>query len=108
MDDATVHSRKRFLINIAPGHDRAARDVSSAERLRQSDDVRLELPMLETKHFSSATQSGLDFIGNKQCAVFAAKLLGVDKKIRFGCLAVFALHRFDHERGDLARTQLSI
>src|SRR5438477_9389656 len=108
MDDAAVHSRKCFLINVAPGHDRAARDVSAAERLRQSDDVRFQIPVLEAEHLSSATESGLDFIGNEQRAVFATELLRPNKEIGLRCLAAFALDGFDHERRDIARTQLSI
>src|SRR5205814_3981080 len=64
--------------------------------------------MLETEHFSSATQSGLDFIGNEQRAVFATELLRPNKEIGLRCLAAFALDGFDHERRDIARTQLSI
>src|SRR5260370_8714651 len=64
--------------------------------------------MLETEHFPGATQSGLDFIGYEQRAVFATKLLRPNKEIGLRCLAAFALDCFDRKRRDVPRTQLSI
>ena len=69
MNNAAIHARKSFLINFAPRHDRAARDVTATQCFRQSDDVRLEVPMLKAEHFSGATESGLHFIGDEQRSV---------------------------------------
>ncbi|MEY2493434.1 MAG: hypothetical protein QOH24_2385, partial [Verrucomicrobiota bacterium] len=83
MDNATVHSTERFLVNLAPGHNRAARDVTAAQAFRQGDDVWLQVPMLEAEHFPRAAKSGLDFVANQQRAVPPAKFLGAFKEIRF-------------------------
>src|ERR1043166_5283714 len=108
MHNAAVHSRKSFLVNVAPGDDRAARDVTAAQCFCERDDVRFQVPMLKAEHFSGAAKSGLNFIGNEKRSVFAAKLLRARKEIRFGSLAAFTLNSLDHERGDVARSQLSI
>src|SRR5580700_7512119 len=108
MNDATVHSRKCFLVNVAPGDNRTARHIAATQRLRQRDDVRFQIPMLESEHFSSATEPGLHFIRNQKRAVLAAKLLRAREEISLGSLAAFALNGLDHERRDIARTQLSI
>src|SRR5437588_6801245 len=108
MNDAPVHSRKRFLINLAPGHDCAARHVAAAQCFRKGDDVRLEVPMLETEHFSGASKSGLDFIGNEKRAAFPAKLLCANEEIGLGGLAALALNGFDHERGHVTPAKLPI
>src|SRR5439155_8447653 len=76
--------------------------------LCQRDDVRLQVPMLEAKHFASAAESGLHFIGNQQCSVFAAKLLRADKEIGVGRFAAFPLNRLNDKSCNVARTQLSI
>src|ERR1700737_2042884 len=104
MDNATVHPRKRFLINVASSHDRAAWDIAAAQRFGQRDDVRLQIPMLETEHFSRAPESGLHLVGNEQRPVLATKFLRPHKKIGPGRLAAFALHRLDYERGHVARS----
>src|SRR5437867_8540772 len=108
MHHATVHSRKRFLINLAPGYDRAAWDVAAAQRFRQCDDVRFQIPMLETEHFSGAAKSGLHFVGNEERTVLAAKFLRPRKEICPRSLAALALNGFDHERGHVTRAKLPI
>ena len=84
MDDATVHARKGFLVNIAPRHDRAAGHVTAAQRLCQRDDVRLQIPMLKSEHFSGATKPGLHFVGDEQRAVFSAEFLRANEEIGLG------------------------
>ena len=59
MHDAAIHAAERFLINLASRDDRAAGHVAATKRLRERDDVGLEIPMLKTKHFSRATKPGL-------------------------------------------------
>src|SRR6202011_2588869 len=108
MHDAAIHPAESFLINLAPRYDRAARHISAAQCFRERDDVRFEIPMLETKHFTGATQPGLHFIGNQERPVWAAKLLGPLEKIAFGRLTTLALHRLDHECGHITRAQLAI
>src|ERR1700722_13663329 len=106
MNHAPVHARKCLLINVAPGNDRAARDVTAAQSFREGDDVRLEIPVLKSKHLPGSTESSLDFIGNQKRAVFATELLRATEKIGLRSLAAFPLHGLDHERGDLARPGL--
>src|SRR5438105_15482549 len=108
MHDAAVHSRKCFLISLAPGHDRATRDVAAAQCFRKGDDVRLEVPVLEAEHFSGAAESGLDFVGNEERAVLAAKFLRPRKEICPRGLAALALNGFNHERRHVTPAKLSI
>src|SRR5438093_9962386 len=95
MHDAAVHSAECFLIDIAPRHNRSARDVTAAQGLCERDDVWLQIPVLEAKHFASAAKSGLHFIGDQQCPVFTAKLLRADKEIGVGRFAAFPLDRLN-------------
>src|ERR1039457_6745428 len=104
MHHATVHSTERLLINFASRHDRTARHVAAAQCLRQGDDVRLEIPMLKAEHFAGPAETGLYLVRDKQRSVLSAKFLRTHKKIRLGRLAALALHRLDHERGDIAWT----
>ena len=62
MHDTTVHPAEGLLVNVAPGHNRAARHVAAAQGLRERDDVRLEVPMLEPKHLAGSSETGLDFV----------------------------------------------
>src|SRR5207245_9882856 len=101
-------SPKHIMIQLAPGYERAARDVAAAQCFRNGDDVRFQIPMLETEHFSGAAKSGLDFVGNEERAVLAAKFLRPRKEIRSRGLAALALNGFDHERGHVTRAKLSI
>src|ERR1700730_12098748 len=104
MHDTSIHSAESFLINFETRYDSAARHVTAAQGFRQRDDVRLDVPMLEAKHLSGAAKSGLHFVGNEERAILAAKFLRAHKKICLGRFAAFALHRFDHEGRDVART----
>src|SRR5712691_3578183 len=104
MNHATVHAAESLLINLAPRHNRAARHVPATERLRQRDDVRLEVPMLKAKHFPGAAKSGLHFIRDEQRPVFAAKLLRANEEIGLRRFTAFALNSLNDERRDVART----
>src|SRR5260370_26780934 len=108
MTVAAVYARNRLLINLAPGHDRANRNVAAAQCFREGDDIRLEVPMLEAEHFSGASKSGLHFVRNEESAVLAAKFLRPRKEIRPRGLAALALNGLDHERGHVTRAKLSI
>src|ERR1044072_5840930 len=108
MNDATVHSRKSFLVNVAPGDDRATRHVAAAQCFCERDDVRFQVPMLKAEHFSSAAKSSLNFIRDEERSVFPAKLLRARKEICFRSLAAFALNGLDHECSDIFGSQLSI
>src|SRR6516225_7671166 len=66
MHYATIHARKCFLINVPTRDDRAARHETTTETFCDRDNVRLQVPMLETEHLPSASESGLHFIGNQQ------------------------------------------
>src|SRR6266567_9119219 len=103
MDHATIHPAESLLINLAPRHNRAARHVAAAQRLGQRDDVRLEIPMLEAKHFPGAAKSGLHFIGNEQRPVFAAKLLRANEEIGLRRFTALALNSLNDEGRDVAR-----
>src|SRR6266496_1914237 len=81
MHHATIHAAESLLINLAPRHNRAARNIAAAQRLGQGDNVRLEVPMLKAKHFPGAAKSGLHFIGDVQRPVFAAKFLRANEEI---------------------------
>src|SRR6478752_7682352 len=108
MNYATVHPTKRLLVNVAPGNDRAARDVTAAQRFRQRDDIRFKVPMLEPKHLAGPPQTTLHFVANEKCAIFPAQGLRALEEICSGGLTTLALHRFDHECGDIALRQLAL
>ena len=103
VNDAAVHPRKSFLVDFAPADDRARRHVTAAQRFRQRDDVRLQIPVLEPEHLAGPTETGLHFIRNQQRPIFAAKLLRAREEIALGCLATFTLDRLDHEPSHVAR-----
>src|SRR5206468_10203117 len=71
-------------------------------------DVRLQVPMLKSKHFSRATESGLDFIRDQQRPIFPAKFLRANKEIGLGSLTAFPLDGLNHQCRHIARTQLAI
>src|SRR4030095_7738266 len=108
MNYATVHPTKRLLVNVAPGNDRAARDVATAQRFRQRDDIRFKVPMLEPKHLAGPPQTTLHFVANEKCAIFPAKGLRAWEKVCGGRFAPFALHRFDDEGGDITFRQFAL
>src|SRR5215475_13391769 len=54
------------------------------------------------KHFSSATESRLDFVRDQQRAIFPAKLLSANEEIASGSLTAFSLNGLNHERGHVA------
>src|SRR6266404_3470613 len=103
MHYATIHAAESLLVNFAPRYNRAARDVATAQRLGQRNNVWLKVPMLEAKHLPGATKSGLHFIGNQQRPVFAAKLLRAIEEIGLGRFTAFALDSLDDECRHLAR-----
>src|SRR5205085_3028102 len=72
---ATVHPAEGFLVNVAPGYDRAARHVTTTQGLGQGNDVRFEVPMLKPKHLAGSSETALDLVGNEKCAVVAAEML---------------------------------
>src|SRR6266581_4117330 len=103
MHNATVHSAECFLINLAPRNDRAAWHVAAAQRLCESDNVRLQIPMLEAEHFTGAAKSGLHFIRDQQCPIFTAKLLRANKEIGLRRFAAFALDRLNDKSRNVPR-----
>src|SRR5438874_13672855 len=106
MNHAAIHSTKRLLINIAPGHDGAAGDVTAAQGLRERDDIRFEIPMLEAEHLSCSSEPALDFVGNKEGAIFPAKLLRARENGITRRLATLSLHWFDDAGSHIALGQL--
>src|SRR5437764_5869968 len=108
MNDTPVHSTKCLLVNVASADDRPARHVTTAQGFGQRDDVGLEVPMLESKHFAGPSQTALNFVANEKCAVFAAELLRAREEICGWRFAPFALHRLDDKSGDIAFGQLAL
>src|SRR4051794_5006530 len=102
MDHASVHPAEGLLINLAPGHDRAARDVAATKRFREGDDIRLQVPMLKAEHRAGPPEPGLDFVANEKGAEFAAEFLGAIEEVARGSFATFALDRLDHESSHVA------
>src|SRR6266404_3730073 len=102
MNDAAIHSTKGLLINITPGDDGAARDVTAAQCFRERDDIRFKIPMLEPEHLSGAPEAALDFVGNKERAIFPAKLLRAREKRLARRFATSALDWLDYECGNIA------
>src|SRR6516165_1333961 len=62
MHYATIHARKCFLINVPTRDDGAARHETTTKTFCDRDNVRLQIPMLETEHLPSASEPGLHFI----------------------------------------------
>src|SRR5262249_10437723 len=108
VNNAAIHSRKSFLVNVPPGHDRAAWHIAATQSFRERDNVWFQIPMLESEHLSSAPKTGLDFIGNQKCSVFTTKFLCTNKEIGLRSLTPFPLNGLDHESRHIARSQLSI
>jgi hypothetical protein len=108
MHHTSVHATKRFLINFAPSHNRPARHITATQAFREGDNVWLEIPMFEPKHFPCPAKACLDFVANQQGPMFPTKLLGSLVKICFGRLTTFALNWFDHERGNVSFCQLAL
>ena len=55
---------------------RADRHVAARQRLGEQHHVGLDAPMLDREELAGAADAGLDFVGDEQRAVFAAKLRG--------------------------------
>src|SRR5437667_12534172 len=108
MNYASVHSTKGLLVNVATGDNRAARDVTAAQSFGQSDNVRLKVPMLESKHLAGSPQTALHFVANEKCTVFSAQGLSAREEICGGRFATFALHRFDDKGGEIAFRQFAL
>src|SRR5260370_25858395 len=98
---ARFHAKKIPEKNVAPRGAGAAGDVPAAERLRQRDNVRLQVPMLEAKHFPRATKPGLHLVGNQKRSIFAAKLLRANKEIGLRRFAALPLNGLDDKRRDI-------
>ena len=106
VSDATVEAREDALINRAAHDDGGAGDVTAGEGLGEGDDIGVEIPVLKAEPFSGATESGLNFIGDKEGAVFSAELLsGGEVNVR-RVFDSFALNGFKNESGDIAGAEL--
>src|SRR4051794_36333121 len=101
MNHAAIHPTKGLLIYVAPGDDRTARYVAATQSFGEGNDVRLKIPVFEAEHFARATEPGLDLIDNQERAIPAAELLRFHKEITLRVVNAFALHRLDHESGDV-------
>src|SRR3954447_12272247 len=102
MHHAPIHPAERFLVNIAPGHNRGARNKSAAQTFCNRDDVRLQIPMLKAEHLSGPAQTSLNFIGDEQRSVFSTQFLSPNEEVGLRGPAAFSLHGLDHERRDVA------
>src|SRR5438309_10800763 len=108
MNDTAVHSTKCLLVDIAARDDRAAWDVTAAQGFRQRDDIRFEIPVLEAEHLSCSSEPALDFVGNKEGAIFPAKLLCAREKGITWRLATLSLHWFEDEGSNIALGQVAL
>ena len=106
MHHAAIHPAESLLVDVAPRHDRAARDVAAAQGFGERDDVRFQVPMLEAEHLAGASEAGLDFIADEERSVFPAKLLRANKKVAARIIHSLALHRLDDESRDITFRQL--
>ena len=108
MHDGTVHSIENLVEYPFAGQHRANRDMPAGQRLGQQNDVGLDAPMFAGKKAPGSPKSGLDFIGNKQCAVLAAKLERRTQVIVRRNGDAFALDRLDDERRNRFRGQAPV
>ena len=108
MDVTAFQSPNRALEDLAARHHRRHRHVSTAQRLTDRHDVRLESPVLAGEPFAGTAQSSLDLIDHEQGAVPAAQLLrGLEVAGRRQRHQP-SLDRLDDEGGDIARAQLGL
>ena len=79
---------------------------AAAQPFGKGNDVRHDASVLKGKQPAAAADAGLHFVGNQQHVVAAAQLAGSLKiaGIQRGH-AAFALHRLEHQRGDVVLRQ---
>ena len=86
-----------------PGRQQGAdRDVAARERLRQSDQVGLEAPVLGGEEAAGAAEAGLHLVRDEERAVPAAELLGAREAVGGRDPDALALDRLEDERGNVA------
>src|ERR1700730_3526332 len=97
MNDSPVQPAEHFLINGPPGHNRPARNKSSAQTLRDRDDVRLKIPVLKGPPFPGAPHPALHFVANHQRSMRPAERLRSLIKIVTRKIHAFPLNRFEEK-----------
>jgi len=106
VDDAAVHARKSFLINRAARDDGRRGHVTAAERLGDSEDVGLQVPVLEGEPLARAAEAGLHLVADEERAVLAAQGLRAVVVIVLREFDALALDQFHDEGRDVALLQL--
>ena len=98
--------RRGVIARLERGRDLGARPARAdrhavAERLGQRDDVGPDPAVLEAEPPTRATETGLDLVDDEQgLALVAQPAHGLQVLGCRGVHAAFALHRFEHHRGD--------
>ena len=105
MHDGAIHLIEDLVEDALARQQRADRNMTARQRLREQHHVGLDIPVLDREESSGAADSGLDFVGDEQRAVFAAERGRARQKFVGGHVDALALDRLDDEGGDLARRQ---
>ena len=108
MHHAAIQPAESFLIHLAPRDDRRARHVAAAQRFRDGDDVRLEVPIFKPPPAPRATEARLHFVADEKRARVAAEFLRLQVKVVLRKLHALALHGLDDERGNVALFELRL
>src|SRR5438552_4783459 len=97
VEDSVVHALRH--------QQRADRDVSTRQRLRDGDEVRLEAPVLESEQLPRASESGLHLVDREERPVAAAQLLRALQVAGWREVDTVALYWFDDEQRDVLASQ---
>ena len=84
---------------------RANRNMSARQRLGEQHHVRFDVPVLDREKAAGPADPGLNLVGDKQRAVFAAQRGGTGQKFVTGHVDALALDRLDDKGRNLARGQ---
>ena len=99
--DTTIKARENALVDRAAHDDGGAGDVTTGKGFGQSDDVGIEIPVLEAEPLTRATEGCLNLVGDEERAVLPAEFLGSGEVVVGGILDSFSLDGLKDEGGDL-------
>ena len=103
-----LHAVEHAVESGARDKHRADRHEPAGQRLGQTDQVRLEPPVLQRQEATGAPNAGLHLIAHQQRARVAAQPLRGRQIAVGGQVDALALHRLDDERRHVATCQLAL
>ena len=102
VDDAVLHGIEHGVHDLRGSDHGAHRNIAARERFGHADYVGLHFrPVLPGEPLARSAQAALDFIDHEERPGFAAQPLGLGKVSLGDNFAALALHRLEHEGGDI-------